>query len=459
MKYLVNRVKNKLNAQGGFLKAVSVLVGGTAFAQLLAIVSLPIITRLYTPEEFSVFAIYVSMLAILSTICCSRFEIAIPIPQDDREAVSLSLIAILSNIVFTIILCIIIAIFSDSILIWIDKEEILEYIWLLPLGVFLTGLYTTFQYWATRKKQYTVVAKTSVIQSGAGITTQILAALSGYGVLGLIFGQIMRSSTGTFRLAKNFLNQNIIFIKEEKFSQLRQVFFKNSQFPKYSVLDALANTASIHIPIIMIATLSTGTEAGFLMLAMQLLAIPLTFIGKAVSQVYLAEAPIKVEKGEIAEFTVNVLEHLLVIGVNVLLIIGVLSPFLVKYVFGEQWSDMGIIITWMIPWFIFQLISSPISMIMHILSKQKQLLLLTIVGLVLKLVALYIQYVIDPSYLVQNFAITSAIFYFIVCVVVLRTAKVTRIAFMSVLKKRLWSYAFVIIISFSLFFILNIMGI
>ncbi|MFH4122330.1 translocase, partial [Acinetobacter baumannii] len=67
----------RLNAQGGFLKAVSVLVGGTAFAQGLAIIALPFITRLYSPSDFSIFAVYASILGILTVASCLRFEIAI----------------------------------------------------------------------------------------------------------------------------------------------------------------------------------------------------------------------------------------------------------------------------------------------------------------------------------------------------------------------------------------------
>lgn len=456
MNQLLDRIKNKLNIQGSFLKSVSVLVGGTVFSQLLTTASLPLITRLYTPEQFSVFAVYVSMLTIFSVVCCLRFEIAIPISQDDREAVSLSLLSILSNTIFTIILFFIIAMFADSIRIWIDKEEILGYTWLLPLGVFATGLYTTFQYWATRKRQYTVIAKTNVVQSGMGIITQILSALLGFGVLGLILGQIMKSSAGTLRLAKNFLHQNMAFIREENFSQLRKVFYKNSQFPKYSVLDALANTASIHMPILIIATLSVGAEVGFLTLAMQLLAIPITFIGRSVSQVYLAEAPAKVEVGKVGEFTVNVLEHLLFIGVTVLLIIGILSPLLVKYIFGQQWADMGSIISWMIPWFTFQLISSPISMIMHIVGKQKQLLYLTLFGLFLKLCALYVQYKINPDYLVQNFAISSAIFYMIASFIFLKLAQVKWQDLQSLFMKAI---CFFVIIASSLGGIIHVLNI
>lgn len=459
MKRLIERLNNKLNAQGGFLKAVSVLVGGTAFAQLLTIISLPIITRLYTPEQFSVFAIYTSMLSILSVVCCLRFEIAIPIPESKQEAITLSVLSIISNIIFFILLCCVIFFFSNPLLELLGKSEIAAYIWWLPIGVFLTGLFTTFQYWATRQKQYNIIAKTSVVQSGFGSITQIVSGLLGYGVLGLIFGQVVKSSAGMMKLAKNFYQDCSQSIKKENFSNLKSVFKKNIQFPKYSVWDALANTASIQLPIIIIALLSTGSDAGFLMLAMQLLAIPMTFIGRAVSQVYLAEAPAKVESGEIGEFTVKVLENLLLVGVNILITIGILSPLLVKYIFGQKWASMGIVISWMIPWFIFQLISSPISMIMHIVNKQKLLLLLTLSGLFLKTIALYLQYYIEPKYLVQNFAIVSAVFYLAAFFIFIKCANVNFFDLYKVIKKQFVIYISVVISASGLAYLLKLFGV
>lgn len=447
MKRLIEKLNDKLNAQGAFLKSVSILVGGTVFAQLLTIISLPIITRLYTPEQFSVFAIYTSMLSILGVISCLRFEIAIPIPESKQEAITLSVLAIISNIIFSILLFLVIFFFSKPLLELMGKTEILAYIFWLPIGVFLTGLFTTFQYWVTRQKQYNLIAKASVFQSGAGAITQIISGVLGYGVLGLILGQVVKSSSGMIKLARNFYQDCYQYVKKENTDNLKHIFKKNIQFPKYSVWDALANTAGIQLPIMMIALLSIDGEAGFLMLAMQLLAIPMTFIGRAVSQVYLAEAPAKVESGEIGVFTVKVLENLLLIGVNILIFIGILSPLLVRYVFGQQWAGMGIVISWMIPWFIFQLIASPISMIMHIIGKQKQTLILTFFGLVFKLVFLYIQYRINPEYLVQNFAISSTIFYIIACILFLKNARVDIKSLWCIFKKCMVSYICLVIIS------------
>ncbi|MDN5512754.1 MAG: translocase, partial [Acinetobacter sp.] len=116
MKSLSDKINAKLDAQGGFLKAVSILVGGTVFAQGIAVISLPILTRIYSPKDFSLFAVYASLLMILSVASCLRFEIAIPIPKEDSEATDLILLALISNFFISILIGLIIWLFHTDII-------------------------------------------------------------------------------------------------------------------------------------------------------------------------------------------------------------------------------------------------------------------------------------------------------------------------------------------------------
>lgn len=417
MKSLRAKINAKLNIQGSFLKSVSVLVGGTVFAQGVAILVLPILTRLYSPADFALFAVYTSLLMILSAASCLRFEIAIPIPQDDIEAVHLVLLALMSNFFISLVIGLVFWIFHTEIIVLLKQPDFATLIWLVPIGVFFSGLYNALQYWTTRKKQFPMIAKTRMVQSLSGISIQLVMGVMGFATLGLIVGQIVKVSAGIRRLAINFWTEVHQIVKNVNFYKLKQTFKENDKFPKYSTFEAFANSAGIQLPIIIIAALAVGAEAGYLMLAMQVLAIPMGFIGGAVAQVYLAHAPDAIKKGEIRKYTLHVLEDLAKYGVSILVLIGIVSPLLVKYVFGSSWSSVGSLISWMIPWFIFQLLSSPISMIMHIVNKQKEILILTVFGFVFKISSLYGQYHVDNKYLLENYAISSALFY-AVCFVV-----------------------------------------
>lgn len=414
MKNLLDKVNAKLNAQGGFSKAVSVLVGGTVFAQGLAILALPILTRIYSPSDFSLFAVYTSLIMVLSVASCLRFEIAIPIPEEKSEAVNLVVLSFLSNLLISILLFIIIALFHHQIIQLLGQSNFSELIWLVPVGVFFLGVYNTFQYWATRQKQFKTIAKTRITQSIFGVTTQVSLGVLGFFSFGLIVGQIVKVSAGIGKLIKNFLYDSAGILKKISFFSLKKTFIKNDKFPKFSTLEALANTAGVQLPIIFIASKVGGGEAGHLMLAMQVMAIPIAFIGSAVSQVYLANAPEELKKGKLKEFTIRCLCSLLKIGVIPLIFISIFSPYVFPIIFGSEWGRSGEMMVWMIPWFCFQVLVSPISMSLNILNQQKIALLLQIIGLIIRYFGLCILFYLSiTSKLFEYYAISGGVFYFI----------------------------------------------
>lgn len=458
MKKLFDKLTNKLNVQEGFLKSVSILVGGTAAAQFVNIAALPIITRLYSPAEFSIFSVYVSILSILTVASCLRFEIAIPIPNKDEDALILLILALISNLLISAVVSLIILFFSTDLLSLINQKALAPFVWLIPVGIFCSGLYNSLQFWNTRKKQFPVIAKTRMIQSIGGMSTQIGLGYLHFGIVGLIIGQIVNYSAGSIRLFLNVLNEFRNIKNKVTINKICSNFKKYDNFPKYSSLDALANTAGIQLPIIIIASLALGAEAGYLMLAMQVLGIPMKFIGGAVSQVYLAHAPEAYEKGDIRVYTIDILKNLYKFSFSILIFIGIVSPLVVEYIFGTEWKSVGLIISWMIPWFVFQLISSPVSMIMHIANKQKTMLFLTLFGLFLKIGVIYGQYYINSKYMLQAYAISSAFFYIVCCIVFSKTAMLKLTDHFFLIRKSIFSSLIMILIGIIIVFVFRGIG-
>ncbi|MDM1304708.1 oligosaccharide flippase family protein [Acinetobacter indicus] len=423
MKSLLDKVNTKLNAQGGFLKAVAVLVGGTASAQLLAVLVLPIITRLYSPEEFAVFAVYTSIVNILIVVACLRFEIAIPLPKDDENAVSLFLLAILSNVFITTLIVLLIFFFQDSLLNFIQQPQLKSYIWLIPAGVFFAGLYNALQYWSTRKKFFNVIAKTRLTQSASSSIIQVGGGFLGLSTIGLILGHLMKFSVGTISLFITFRADTKYVLRKVTIFKLKENWKKYENFPKYSSIEALANSAAIQLPVIIIAAVAIGPEAGYLMLAMQVMAIPMSLIGGAIGQVYLAHAPQYYSKGQLKQYTVQTIKQITKIALAPLLLIGIIAPFVFPLVFGNAWSNTGHMLLWMTPWFIMQILSSPVSMSLHITGNQKSALILQILGLLIRVGGLLLISIIYSDLAFEYYAVSGFVFYTIYLFVILYVIK------------------------------------
>lgn len=415
------RLRKRL--KGGFVKNVGMLVGGTAFSQLIALLALPILTRLYSPEDFGILAVYTSVLSLISVIACLRFEIAIPMPKDDQEATALLVLALGSVFLITGLTGLGVGLFSNQ-LTAVTEGKLSGYTWLIPIGVFFSGLYAALQYWATRKKAFPLVAKTRMTQAVSSSGTQLSMGYFGFAPFGLLLGQLLSVGAGVAGLGRYFLGSSIGLLRALSIKQLKIAFQKYDRFPKYSTLEAFTNIGGIQIPIILIAYYSAGIEAGFLMLAMRLLSAPMGLVGGAVAQVFLSEAAEKNHEGKLRDFTHQTIFSLIRVGAPPLFLAAIMAPYVIPRVFGEEWQRTGVLIVYMVPWFFMQFITSPVSMILHITNNQKVAFFLQTFGLVLRVGSVFIALRFSLDNIGEVYALSGFVFYFIYLVVVLKTVRV-----------------------------------
>ncbi len=417
-------IRAKVGARQGFVHSVGTLAGGTAFAQGLAVLVLPILTRLYTPAEFSILAVYASLLAILAVAACLRLEIAIPLPERDEEAASLLALALCTSLGFALAVALAVAIFPGWIVARLGVPAFKAYLWMVPLGVWVASSYAAVQYWSTRKKKFPRIARTRMVQALGGVGTQAGAGWLGAGPFGLLLGHMISGGAGLFGLARDAWREDRAALRSVTADSMSGALRRYSRFPKYSALEALANTAGSQLPVIVIAALAMGPEAGYLMLATRVMAAPMTLIGGAVAQVYLSRAGEELRKGTLAPFTVRVLGGLAKTGVGPLLFAGVVAPPVFAIVFGPEWRRAGELVSWMTPWFVLQFLSSPVSMVMHVTNRQRAMLAVTIGGFLIRLGAMWLAYAFAKAEFAELYACSGALFYLLCCVVFYRAAQV-----------------------------------
>lgn len=405
-----NKIYNRL-FKAGFVQQVMLLTGGTAIAQILMIIALPFLTRIYTPEDYSVLAIYASILGVVSAISCLRLEIAIPIAESVDDAINLLALSLLFLTILSAGSIITIFLYSDAITDLIRQPKIKPYMWLLPLGMWFTGVYTALRFWATRKKNFRMIAKTRITQAFASIGSQIGFGIVGLTPVGLLIGQLISSSAGITVLARDLLKSETSKIKLINYRSLWNALRKYKQFPKYSMLEALCNNAGIQAPILIIAALALGPEVGYLALSTRVMAAPIQLLGGSIRQVYLSRAPEEFRQGTLAIFTAKVLKGLITTGIGPIIFIGVLAPIIFPLIFGEPWKRAGEIVRWMTPWFILQFLASPLSMALHVTNNQRNALFLQILGLTIRISAVLITFNISATYIVEAYALSGFLFY------------------------------------------------
>jgi O-antigen/teichoic acid export membrane protein len=388
------------------------LVGGSALGQAVTVLLLPALTRLYTPSDFAVLAVFTSAVALLSVAAGLRLELAIPIPKSDEEAAQLLFLSLLVNSVSAIAALLVALAFPVPITSVLGQPALRRLLWLVPVAMWVTAVYTTLQYWHTRKRNFSAIASTRIAQAVSGTGVQLSFGLWHIAPFGLLLGQVVTNAAGLVKLARLGLAQDRALLRRVSGARMRAAMRAYGAFPKYSTFEALTNAASMQLPFMLISAFGTVSEAGHLLLASRVIGGPMSLIGMAVSQVFFSRASDEHRSGQLGRFTGEILSILYKFGVGPILFIGLTAPFLFPLLFGDRWSRAGVIVLWMTPSFFLQFLVSPISMVPHVKGRQADALWLQVLGLVLRVGGVAAAAALGHSpRIVEAYAISSTVFY------------------------------------------------
>ena len=410
----------------GLIRPVGILVSGTVIAHGISALAMPVISRLYSPADFSVLAVFSGILSVISVAACLRFDIAVTIPDNDTDAVNMLALALNSAVIVSVLLCIPSLLMAEKVSLLLNQPNLQPYLWLLPLGVLLAATYSAFQNWFVRQKQFRLIATSRVGQSFGAVSTQIALSFAFAAPLGLLVGYILNSGAACLVLGWNLFKAKDKLWKAISMHQMRAMAETYYRFPKYSTFEALGNSAAIQVPIVMIAAVSVGPEAGYLTMAMYVLQAPVALIGTAIAQVYLSRAPEENRAGQLGRFTADIFGKLLKTGTGPLLFAAIISPVTFPILLGEEWRRAGHLVVWMTPWFVMQFIAYPISMALHVSAKQRTALILQIFALITRVGVVWVFGSVAANWVSEAYAISGFAIYSVYAAVVLHAVSIKK---------------------------------
>lgn len=385
------------------------LVGGTAGAQLLMVLAAPLLTRLYTPEDFGLLAVYSGLLALFAVVASLRYELAIPLPECHTEAANILILSLLIVLLMTAVSLAMILIVGEQIAIALDSPGLSGYFWLLPLGVFLAGIYNVFNYWAVRTKAFGDIARSRVNQTLSMLALQFVGFK--LGGVALIFGHSSGQGIGSIRLARSAVRHH--GFDRWSWSGVWYVAKRYKQFPVFSTWSALFNTAGTQLPPLMFAALFSSGAAGLYSLAHRVLTMPMSILGDAIGKVFFSNAAEAYREGRLAPLVKDVHGKLAEIAMPATALLVVVGPELFALVFGENWRQAGEYARYMAPWLYMVFITSPLSTLFLVFERENIGMAFQAGLLVARLVAIFIGATLleDLNSTVALFSSVSTIFW------------------------------------------------
>jgi len=354
--------------KGSALRHVSLVAGGTTIAQGIGIITMPLLSRIYSPADFGVMAVFVSVTSILVEISGLRYHFAIPLPKQERYADALVVLSFLLQALFVVIISLLLLAFGKTILSKFSMDVLIPYQFLIPIGILGMGTYLILTYWAIRKKLFSTIGRTRVTQSLSGALTKIALGFLGFRPIGLLLGSIMSQAGGISTLSFGLIKGK--GLPKPTRPDIKRVAIRYRKFPMYDAWTGMINTVGRQIMPILLVSFYNTHVAGLFSMAQSLLGLPSAFIGQAIGQVFLQRASVARHQGNLKDLSMRTYMILLRLGLFPILLLAFFAPPLFAYVLGDRWFEAGSFARVLGPWIGIVFAYSPIGSLFAILNRQ-----------------------------------------------------------------------------------------
>ena len=356
---------------GPFARSVLTLMTGTTLATLIPVAVSPVLSRLYPPAEFGLFALYTGVAGLLSVAAAGRYELAIVLPSEDDAAYDLLGLSLLIVGCVTAVTALAVATLHRGILTILGAPAMAGWLWFLPLAVLLLGTGQALVNWLNRRRAYPHIAASRIVQSVATAALAIVFARSGLGGGGLIVsalaGQALAALVLVFAVRSGLRGSALRFTAQG----MRRQAARFRDFPRVNALHALFDNLNASATLIVLAHFFGSAVVGQYSMVMRVLTAPVTLIGSAITQVFYQRAADLHNQGRsLRGLILMVIRRSLWIAVPAAVVLLLAAPQLFRFVFGPDWAVAGGFARLLSPYVLLYFVAAPLAFLPFVLGRQ-----------------------------------------------------------------------------------------
>lgn len=374
------------------LKNSAHLLSANIIAQVIGLVVYPILTRLYSPADFGLLNLFLSIGGILSIVATAEYQGAIVLPSDDKKSIALSHLGFFTTVVLTILL--LVSNLYDNLISTLFHTPTLLLCWKwLAAFVFLGGLWSLQNNWLIRRQEFGAISAYQVSQSVVSAVCKII-----FGVIGMVGVGLITSSVLAMAVAlvisccfERKPNRMDILTCHTSWNELKQVACEYKNFPIYSFPRSVLNSVSGNLPALVLSPIFGLTELGFLGMAVTLAFRPIQLISQSVYQVLFQRYSVIIrQKEQVLSFTIQIVKKAVLVIVPVFIALWFILPTVVCWLLGNGWESTSYYIRIMLPWLAMVAISPTLGFIPDIFMQQRKATIIEVVYFVLRILALLV---------------------------------------------------------------------
>lgn len=370
-------------------RKVTTLVSGTLLAQLINIITLPVLTRIYTPSDIGIQNVFLSTLNILMPLVSLSLPMAI-IQAKNGDEKYINTAVMIFTVIFSIVIGISFVFFDDYIMVSFGTEYIYYLLIILILSLLFNSYQQIIEYKLIKEGEYLSISKisvkTSLYLNGFKIFSGII--LNNFWCLLIAISTAMPIKT--YLQYKKIQTGTTKILFSSNINEIKKSFFQYRDFPLYRTPQALLSTLSLSIPLYFI-TINLGlSEAAFYSLALTLLMLPVNLIGNSLTTVLYPELVSLGKNKQAVNITIRYFILLILIGCFISFVIFLFGNPIIDLFLGDKWVKTAEYASWLSIIMIFQLANRPIISAVTAFSYQHLMLGFEIISFVIKVFTFYI---------------------------------------------------------------------
>ena len=354
-----------------FIKDILTLSSVPLLSQILGLMLTPIVTRIYAPEAFGLLNSFSSIVGFLGVFSTLAYHSSILLPKKDNKAFDMFIVCIITTLSFTLLCLLLVLIFQNYILLKFNLPELRDYILLIPVFIFLHGLYQTLRFWNSRFKKFKIIAASKVGEVVTNKSTVLTLGFSGYNTgVSLIYGVMFASIIKNTLLLLDFKKQTYRFTKISWFD-IKSGLKRYIKFPKYSLWSELLSRTPALIIVFLILKYFDSTVLGYYGLCIMVITLPTVFITSSIMEAFSPRAAEAKHTNTHLDLLKLIYERVVSLTIFPFLILGIYGDVLFGYFFGIEWAEAGLIAQILVFRIFCEIIFNPIISLTVIIEKQE----------------------------------------------------------------------------------------
>lgn len=393
------------------LRSVGLLAAGTATAQVVSLAVAPLLTRLYTPADFGLLAVFTSVVGVASVVVALRLELAVPVPPEEDAAAHVVLAGVLVVAVSSASAAVLVGLFGGALSGVLGEPDLEPLLRFAPLCLAAFGAYNMLNFWFARRERFPAIAAVNAVRAVVVAAAQSLSVASRAGALGLVAGFTLGPIVQALGLIAAMSRDSPLRSTRITWAGLADVVRRFRSFVVFGTPQALVNALNQSLPALVMTLEFSASVAGFYLMAHRLVSAPVGLLGRSVRQVIYPQLARAYQEGAALPLAVRTTVQMAALALPAAAFLFVVGPSLFAWLLGPEWRVSGEYARYVALWLAVGFVNIPSVSLVPLLEMQRWHAGFEVVYLVARLGALlYGASVGDPEVGIAAFALVGVAF-------------------------------------------------